>query len=52
VTTQWRKGALVKGHRNLAAGTVIATFNESGHYQGHAAIYESQTTTGINVIDQ
>lgn len=51
-TSQWSKGALVKGNSNLAKGTVIATFNASGHYYGHAAIYEGQTPEGINVIDQ
>ncbi len=52
VTSQWVKGALVKETLNLPAGTVIATFNAQGHYQGHAAIYESQTDKGINVVDQ
>jgi hypothetical protein len=51
-TTLWKKGALVKKNATVKAGTVIATFNASGHYFGHAAIYESQTTDGLNVVDQ
>jgi hypothetical protein len=34
------------------AGTVIATFNAAGTYEGHAAIYVSQTSDGVNVYDQ
>lgn len=37
---------------SLAAGTVIATFDATGHYRGHAAIYVSQNSTGILVYDQ
>ncbi len=51
-TSMWRKGALVKTSTNLAPGTVIATFNANGHYEGHAAIYVSQNTQGITVYDQ
>jgi hypothetical protein len=50
-TSLWKKGALVKG-KNISAGTVIATFNAAGHYSGHAAIYENQTSSGLNVVDQ
>lgn len=51
-TALWKKGALVKGNAGVKAGTVIATFNAAGHYSGHAAIYESQTALGLNVVDQ
>jgi len=51
-TKKWKKGALVKYNVTLMAGTVIATFNSSGNYFGHAAIYESQTDDGLNVVDQ
>jgi hypothetical protein len=48
----WKKGIQVKGERSIARGTVIATFNSDNKYFGHAAIYESQTDAGINVVDQ
>lgn len=51
-TGQWKKGRLVKGDATVAAGTAIATFNAAGTYSGHAAIYESQTAAGLNVVDQ
>ncbi|MGY8527982.1 BPSL0067 family protein [Paracidovorax citrulli] len=51
-TTQWRKGAQVKDNQSIAPGTAIATFNASGHYEGHAAIYVSQDAAGIKVYDQ
>ncbi len=51
-TSLWKKGAAVKGNTTIVAGTVIATFNATGHYFGHAAIYESQTAAGVNVVDQ
>ncbi|WP_174292376.1 BPSL0067 family protein [Sphingomonas bacterium] len=50
-TAQWKKGVQVKG-ATLAAGTAIATFDANGHYYGHAAIYENQNASGINVVDQ
>ncbi|OOG64541.1 CHAP domain-containing protein [Rhodanobacter sp. B04] len=52
VTSQWRKGAAVRNNANIASGTVIATFNASGHYEGHAAIYVSQNAAGVLVYDQ
>ncbi|CAJ4170216.1 Uncharacterised protein [Burkholderia pseudomallei] len=53
LTGQWRKGAPVKGNATIVAGTVIATFNAAGKYDGHAAIYVSQTKGGgILVYDQ
>lgn len=51
-TVSWRKGAAVKDNTTIQPGTVIATFNNVGHYQGHAAIYVGQTSAGINVYDQ
>jgi hypothetical protein len=51
-TSMWRKGLPVKGNGNVLRGTVIATFNAQGQYSGHAAIFESQTGKGINVVDQ
>ncbi|AVT12450.1 BPSL0067 family protein [Paracidovorax avenae] len=51
-TTHWRKGAQVKDDQSIAPGTAIATFNASGHYEGHAAIYVSQDAAGIKVYDQ
>lgn len=51
-TKLWRKGQPVKGNAHILAGTVIATFGKDGLYQGHAAIYESQTKDGLSVIDQ
>lgn len=51
-TGLWKKGAQVKGHQSILAGTAIATFNANGKYSGHAAIYERQSPLGINVVDQ
>jgi hypothetical protein len=51
-TSAWKKGLPVKNNQTILAGTVIATFNASGTYNGHAAIYESQNGSGINVYDQ
>jgi hypothetical protein len=51
-TASWSKGRRVRGDLSIAAGTLIATFNEHGHYSVHAAIYESQGPNGINVVDQ
>lgn len=51
-TSDWKKGAPVKNNKDILPGTVIATFNASDKYQGHAAIYVSQDTVGINVYDQ
>ena len=50
-TLLWKKGIQVKGN-SISRGTAIATFNSSNKYEGHAAIYLSQNTTGISVIDQ
>lgn len=51
-TALWKKGAPVKNNAKIAAGTVIATFNATGRYEGHAAIYVSQNPTGVTVYDQ
>lgn len=51
-TGLWKKGAKVRGNMTILAGTAIATFDASGKYSGHAAIYENQTASGINVVDQ
>jgi hypothetical protein len=51
-TAHWKRGAQVKGAKNIMAGTVIATFNAANTYEGHAAIYVSQNNDGINVYDQ
>jgi hypothetical protein len=51
-TSNWKKGAKVKGNTTIVEGTAIATFNETGQYYGHAAIYVSQDEKGITVYDQ
>ncbi|HWE98914.1 MAG TPA: BPSL0067 family protein [Caulobacteraceae bacterium] len=51
-TGLWKKGVQVKVATGLKAGAAIATFDASGKYSGHAAIYESQDRLGINVVDQ
>ncbi|SFK62207.1 BPSL0067 family protein [Falsiroseomonas stagni] len=51
-TAQWKKGALVKEATEIADGTVIATFNAQGRYEGHAAIFVKKDTQGIHVYDQ
>ena len=51
-TSAWRKGALVKDNKTILAGTVIATFDSSGKYLGHAAIFVAQSAAGIQVYDQ
>ncbi len=51
-TGQWTKGVVVKGNKDILPGTAIATFNATGHYHGHAAIYVGQDEHGIQVYDQ
>jgi hypothetical protein len=51
-TKLWKKGVQVKSAKDIVAGTAIATFGTDDKYSGHAAIYESQTPAGINVVDQ
>ncbi len=50
--SSWRRGALVKSNTQIRSGTVIATFNQSGHYSGHTVIYRGQSMSGIEVTDQ
>lgn len=50
-TTLWKKGTHVKGNQ-VPKGAAIATFNDQGKYEGHAAIYLSQDNFGIKVVDQ
>lgn len=52
VTKLWVKGIKVKGATTLNEGTAIATFDSNGKYQGHAAIYVRQDTSGLVVWDQ
>jgi len=51
-TAAWIKGLPVRNNANILPGTVIATFIDFGKYEGHAAIYVSQSQDGINVYDQ
>jgi hypothetical protein len=51
-TSLWKKGSKVKDTTGIAAGTVIATFDDSGNYLGHAAVYVSKNDTEITVYDQ
>ena len=51
-TSLWKKGVSVKNNTKVLAGTVIATFNAKGKYEGHAAIYANQSAVGITVYDQ
>ncbi len=53
-TILWTRGDQVKSIKTkIEPGTVIATFNSAGRYHsGHAAIYVSHGTAGINVYDQ
>jgi hypothetical protein len=51
-TKDWVRGTRVRDVDGLLPGTVIATFNAEGKYQGHAAIFESKNTQGLLVYDQ
>ena len=51
-TTLWKKGSAVRGNKSILPGTVIATFNKSGKYVGHAAIFVREGVAGIDVYDQ
>lgn len=51
-TSHWTKGLAAKDNKKIAAGTVIATFNTSKKYEGHAAIFVRQDADGIVVYDQ
>ena len=47
-TGRWSKGTQVKGDNTIAEGTAIATFDATGQYVGHAAIYVKQDAVGIS----
>lgn len=56
-TAQWKKGAAVRGNKEVKKGTAIATFDANGKYANlttgnHAAIYVSQEPWGLWVYDQ
>jgi hypothetical protein len=51
-TKIWKKGLPVKGNKAIVAGTVIATFDASNKFNGHAAIYVGQNAGGIQIFDQ
>ena len=51
-TASWKRGSAVKDNDKVVPGTVIATFNDLGKYEGHAAVYVSQNAVGITVYDQ
>jgi hypothetical protein len=57
-TSSWHRGIQVKGNTLIQPGTLIATFDPDGTYgnhtdgRSHCAIYQSQTTEGILVLDQ
>jgi hypothetical protein len=51
-TSSWKKGEAVKETKMISTGTVIATFNAAGKYEGRVAIFVSKSVNGINVYDQ
>ena len=49
----WKKGIKVLGNCNsIAKYTAIATFNSSGKYQGHAAVFVGCNGSRIQAYDQ
>ncbi len=54
---EWKQGDPIRGNTSITPGTAIATFQD-GKYQSrtngdsHAAIYMSQDSDGIHVVDQ
>lgn len=52
LTKNWIQGDHVIDTKDLAAGTVIATFNENHKYDGHAAVYIGPIKGGFQVWDQ
>ena len=58
LTSNWRRGAQVKGNAAVRRGTAIATFDPDVTYgnhtdgRSHAAIYLAQDATGLTVLDQ
>ncbi|MFO0849856.1 MAG: BPSL0067 family protein [Gemmataceae bacterium] len=56
-TSKWKQGVQVRGNKNLARGTAIASGWANGAYPNkatgnHAAIYDGQDDKGIWVYDQ
>lgn len=55
-SSNWKEGDLVKGNTTIKKGTAIATFVDGKYpnkeHGNHAALYVSQDSTGITVIDQ
>lgn len=55
-TSHWREGSKVKGNVVLTPGTAIATFVKGKYpnqaHGNHAAIYVTQDTVAIYVLDQ
>ena len=57
-SSAWALGAKANGNLAIPPGTVIAMFDQGGHYgnhldgRSHAAIYLGQDATGIQVLDQ
>ena len=58
-TGHWRRGVRVRGKKDIAPGTAIATFSDdTGAYENdtegasHCALYLSQDGEGICVVDQ
>ena len=58
VTSEWKRGAKVRGASATKKGTAIATFDANGKYTNstdgtsHAAIYVAQDAAGLQVWDQ
>lgn len=58
LTSQWKKGAKVRGDLTIHPGTAIATFDSNGKYTNstdgtsHGAIYVGQNGVGLLVWDQ
>jgi hypothetical protein len=51
-TGEWQPGVPVQGNTGIRPGSAIGTFDDNGHYDGHAAIYLWQDEHGIHVVDQ
>ena len=55
-TSGWKEGEVVKGSTTIKRGTAIATFvggiYENEAHGNHAALYISQDSTGIKVVEQ
>ena len=52
----WKEGAVVKGSATIKRGTAIATFVDGAYpndaHGNHAALYVSQDSQGIKVVEQ